>query len=203
MSAQPVLVDVGHLPTLVSGRSATVWWAMILMIAIEATVFGTLIASFLYLSLFEPAWPPPGVDLPKLALPTINTGVLLLSSVSMRYGDRGMMHGSVRRLLVGISGAIALGVLFLVLKVVEYSTVDYHWDDHAYGSIVWLIIGFHSLHVLSLVLKSLVVAAIAWRGYFDAHRYLGVQVNGLYWHFVVLVWLPLYVVLYWSPRLMG
>ena len=203
MSAPPALVDVGSLPTLVSGRSATVWWAMILMIAIEAIVFGTLITSYFYLTMFEPSWPPPGVDLPKLGLPTANTGVLLLSSLSMSYGDRGMMRGNVRKLLVGISGAIALGVLFLILKAVEYSAVDYSWDEHAYGSIVWLIIGFHSLHVISLVLKSLVVAAIAWRGYFDEHRYLGVEVNGLYWHFVVLVWLPLYFVLYWSPRLMG
>jgi cytochrome c oxidase subunit III len=78
--------------------------------------------------------------------------------------------------------------------------VPYSWSDHAYGSIVWLIAGFHSLHVISLVLKSLLVAVIAWRGYFDEHRYLGVEVNGIYWHFVVLVWVPLYVVLYWGPR---
>lgn len=196
------LIDVGRLPTLVSGRSATVWWAMMLMIAIEATVFATLIASYFYLRLFQADWPPPGVDPPELLLPTLNTLVLLVSSAFMSYGDRGMMHGNVRKLLVGLSCAVGLAVLFLVLKAIEYSHVSYFWSDHAYGSIVWLIIGFHSLHVLSLVLKSLVIGSLAWHGYFDERRYVGVQINGIYWHFVVLVWVPLYFVLYWSPRLM-
>lgn len=95
-----------------------------------------------------------------------------------------------------------LAGVFLVLKVVEYSQVSYSWDDHAYGSVVWLVIGFHSTHVITLVLKTIVMLVLEWRGYFNEKRTLGVQVNGLYWHFVVAVWLPLYVVLYWSPRLM-
>lgn len=199
----PVMIDVSRLPTLVSGRSATVWWAMVLLLTIETIVFGTLAATYFYLAVFEPTWPPPGTEPPKLALATINTGILLFSSLWMRYGDRGMAKGDVRRLLIGIIGAIVLAVLFLVLKVVEYSDVSYSWSDHAYGSIVWLIVGFHSFHVISLVLKSIVVATIAWRGYFDEHRYLGVEVNGIYWHFVVLIWIPMYIVIYWAPRLLS
>jgi cytochrome c oxidase subunit I+III len=89
MSA-PVLLDVSRLPTLVSGRSATVWWAMVLLLTIETIVFGTLAASYFYLAAFEPSWPPPGTDPPSLLLPTLNTGVLLMSSLWMRYGDRAM-----------------------------------------------------------------------------------------------------------------
>jgi heme/copper-type cytochrome/quinol oxidase subunit 3 len=59
---------------------------------------------------------------------------------------------------------------------------------------------FHAAHVLSVVLKTVIVAYLSIRGYFNQQRRLGVTVNGLYWHFVVAVWIPLYIVIYWSPR---
>jgi cytochrome c oxidase subunit III len=196
------VIDVSHLPNLVSGSRGTLWWSFVLLLAIEATVFATLISAYFYLRMGAPEWPPPGISPPDLMLPTINTFILVLSSVPMYLADKGITKGKVNRLIAGGIAAIALATVFLILKVVEYSDVYYRWDDHAYGSIVWLIIGFHSAHVASVVLKTIVMMILAWRGYFNEHRHLGVQVNGLYWHFVVFVWLPLYVVLYWSPRLM-
>lgn len=193
-------IDVGHLPNLVSRSRGTLWWAMVLLVTIEGTVFATLATTYFYLRMGEPSWPPAGVDPPRLLLPTINTLILLTSSVPVFLGDRGITRGHQRRLVWGMTTAALLGALFLFLKYTEYRDVSYSWDDHAYGSIVWLIVGFHSAHVLSVVLKTIVVALLAWRGYFNEHRHLGVQINGLYWHFVVAVWLPLYVVLYWAPR---
>jgi cytochrome c oxidase subunit III len=195
-------IHVGGLPTMVSGPRATVWWGMVMLLAIESAVFGTLIASYFYLRLAEPAWPPPGVSLPDLKLSTINTFVLVASSGWMWYGDSGLEKGDVRRLLIGVTGALILAGVFIVLKVIEYADVSYRWDDHAYASIVWLTIGFHTAHVISLVLKTLVILGMATRGYLDQDRYIGIEVNGLYWHFVVIVWLPLYAVLYWAPRLL-
>jgi len=202
MNGEAAVIHVRHLPNLVSGSRAPIWWGIVMLLAIESAVFGTLIASYFYLRIGEPTWPPPGIDPPKLLLPTLNTLILVASSLPMYLADRAVTRGDRRTLLVGLSVAIAFAVAFLVLKVVEYSGVSYRWDDHAYGSIVWLIIGFHSTHVISLVLKTIVMLVLAVRGYFNEKRTLGVQVNGLYWHFVVAVWLPLYVVLYWAPRWM-
>jgi cytochrome c oxidase subunit III len=202
VTREAAVIDVSHLPNLVSGSRGTLWWSFVLLLVIEATVFATLISAYFYLRMGAPAWPPPGISPPDLALPTINTFILILSSVPMYLADKGITQGKVNRLLWGGIGAIVLATIFLILKVVEYSGVYYRWDDHAYGSIVWLIIGFHSAHVASVVLKTIVMMILGWRGYFNERRHLGVQVNGLYWHFVVMVWLPLYVVLYWSPRLM-
>lgn len=193
-------IDVRPLPNLVSGSRAPVWWGIVMLLTIESTVFGTLIASYFYLRIGEPQWPPPGVDEPKLLLPSINTVVLLASSIPMYIADRAVTRGRLRQLRWGLAIAVVLAIVFLVLKAVEYSGVPYAWYDHAYGSIVWLIIGFHSAHVISLVLKTIVMLALALRGYFNEKRTLGVQVNGLYWHFVVAVWVPLYLVLYWAPR---
>jgi cytochrome c oxidase subunit III len=194
-------IDVGHLPNLVSGSRAPLWWAMVLLLVIESAVFGTLISTYYYLKLLAPSWPPAGVEPPALLLPTINTLVLLSSSIPIFIADRGITRGSRTRLLWGAGVAGAMAVTFLVLKVVEYAAVPYRWDDHAYGSIIWLIIGFHSAHVGSVVLKTLVVFTLGYRGFFNEKRHLGVQINGLYWHFVVAVWVPLYFVIYWTPRL--
>lgn len=202
MNPAAATIDVSRLPNLVSRSRGTLWWSFVLLLVIEATVFATLISAYFYLRMGAAEWPPPGVDPPKLLLPTINTFVLLLSSVPMHMADKGITGGNARRLVWGAAIAIGMALVFLVLKVVEYSGVSYRWDDHAYGSIVWLIIGFHSAHVASLVLKTSVILILGWRGYFSEQRHLGVQVNGIYWHFVVLVWLPLYAVLYWSPRIM-
>jgi cytochrome c oxidase subunit III len=202
VNGRPV-IHVGHLPNLVSGSRAPLWWGMAMLLVIESMVFGTLVASYFYLRMGHPEWPPPGVSPPELLLPSLNTLVLLASSGFMYYGDKSITKGNASGLVRGVAGAVALAVVFLVLKVVEYAGVPYRWDDHAYGSIVWTIVGFHSAHVASVALKGVVVFILGYRGYFTAERHLGVQVNGLYWHFVVLVWVPLFAVLYLAPRLMG
>jgi cytochrome c oxidase subunit 3 len=198
----PAAIQVGHLPNLVQGSRAPLWWAMVMLLVIESMVFGTLIATYFYLRMHQPEWPPGGVDPPSLLLPTLNTLLLVASSVPVYLADHGITEGNSRRLTWGMTAAAAMALVFLGLKVYEYSRVPYAWDDHSYGSIIWLIVGFHSAHVFSVVLKTVVVAVLSMRGYFNAERNLGVQINGLYWHFVVAVWLPLYAVIYWSPRLL-
>lgn len=196
-------IDVRHLPNLVSGSRGSLWWGMILLVTIEACVFSTLIGSYFYLRMGHAEWPPGNITPPDLLLPTFNTLLLVASSWPMYVGDNAARKGDNRRLIAGLTLAGIMGAIFLVLKAVEYSKVEYRWDDHAYGSIIWLIIGFHSAHVASVILKTIVVVVLAVRGYFTAERHLGVQINGIYWHFVVAVWVPLYLVLYWAPRVIG
>lgn len=194
-------IDVRRLPEYSHGTEGPLWWGMMGMIAIETAVFSALVASYFYLKSQSETWPLGGYGDPDLLLPTINTLVLIASSLVMHWADKGAEKDDQRRLRIGMLGATALAVVFLVLKVVEYSDAPYRWDTNAYGSIVWTIIGFHSAHVLVLLMKSSIVATLAMRGFFTPRRRLGVIINGLYWHFVVAVWVPLYFVLYWSPRL--
>jgi cytochrome c oxidase subunit III len=182
------------------GHQAPIYWGICGLMLIEGIVFSSLIASYLYLRLVADAWPPAGVDPPKLLLPSINTAVLVSSSFFIHKADHGIRKGDQKWLVGGLGAGIALSIVFLVLKYVEYSGLDYRWDSHAYGSISWTIAGFHSAHVIALLLKTIVMETLAIRGYFNEDRNIGVQVNGLYWHFVVGVWLPLYVLLYFVPR---
>lgn len=194
-------IDVSRFSPHNNGAAAPLWWGFLGLILVEATVFGTLISSYLYLRLVAVEWPPAGVKPPDLLLPTINTVLLLTSSVFVHLADSGIRKGNQKRLRIGLGLAIPLALAFLTIKVVEYSGVEYRWDSHVYGSIVWTLTGFHTVHVLALLLKTLVVEYLALRGYFNRERNLGVEVNGIYWHFVVAVWVPIYFVLYIVPRL--
>ena len=68
---------------------------------------------------------------------------------------------------------------------------------------LWTITGFHYTHVVSAILGTAVVSVLAWRGYFTPERQLGVVVDTLYWYFVAAVFLPIYLVLYWVPRVLS
>lgn len=200
MKVVPVL-DVAGTSPYNHGAQSPLFWGFLGMIAIETMVFGSFVSSYFFLRAQATEWPPAGTEPPDLLLPTLNTGVLLASSVALWWADRGARAGRRPQLAWGLLAAALLAAIFLALKVVEYADKSYRWDTHAYGSIVWTIVGFHGAHVTALLLKTVVVDLWAFRGYFDRDRRLGVSVNGIYWHFVVAIWIPLYVVLYWVPRL--
>lgn len=195
------VIPARALPVLLIGPQAPLWWAFVLLLGIESVVFGGLITSYFYLKQASSTWPPAGLDHPELLLPTLNTLVLIASSAAMYYGDRSIKRGSQTGLKIGQTSALVLAAAFLTIKYIEYSALPYDWSTHAYGSMVWTMSGFHAAHVISVLLKGLVVEALVFKGYFTPQRRLGLQVNGLYWHFVVVVWIPLYFTIYWSPRL--
>jgi cytochrome c oxidase subunit I+III len=184
------------------GSYPPIWWGMLLLILIESVVFGSLISTYLYLRSGTPEWPLGGISKPDLLLPAINALILFASTIPIYLADHGIRKGNVFRLKVGIIVAAVMGATFLTLKVVEYTLlVDYNWATNAYGSIIWTITGFHSAHVISVLLKAVVIGYFAFKGYFTAERNMGVQVNGIYWHFVVWVWLFLFATIYLSPYL--
>jgi cytochrome c oxidase subunit III len=196
-----VVVDFSQLKEGAPDRRATLWWGIVGLVAVETTVFSALVASYFYFKIHHHQWPPAGTEPPELTLPIINLIVLLASSIPMHWADKGVQRGDLRPLKWGLVTSIALALLFLGIKVVEYSDNAYRWDTHVYGSVVWTITGFHSLHVLALVLKTCVIATMAFRGMLHKENRLPVTVNGIYWHFVVAVWVPLFFVLYIVPRL--
>lgn len=202
MSHRPyAAVDAGLLKTYGSSDDMPLWWGMVGLITVESVVFSSLVSSYFYLGFRQPEWPLPGVKDPELLLPAIGTMVLLASSWFMHRADQAVDRDDQRRLVRSLLGSIVLAAVFLALKVYEYSGKDYRWDSHPYGSIVWLIIAFHATHVVSVVLKTIVVMVLSWRGFFHSRNRLALTINGFYWHFVVAVWVPLFTVIYLSPRL--
>jgi heme/copper-type cytochrome/quinol oxidase subunit 3 len=191
------------LPLNSDSRQSPLFWGWVGLIVIESTLFIALIVSFFYLRSYSPQWPIGGIGPPELLLPTIGTVLLVLSSLPAYWADHRGREGDLRSLKIGLSIGLVLIGAFLGLKIYEYSNVGYSWSTNAYGSVVFFIIGFHTTHVMALVLKTVVMLAAAMRGHITKRRTVGIQTNGLYWHFVVIIWLPLYFTLYLSSYVLG
>lgn len=199
MSA-PRIVRMEALPVRVTGAKAPMWWAMVLLVTIESTVFATLFSSYFYLRFAVPEWPPADLPEPKLMLPIVNTGVLFASSVAVLIASSGIRKGKLGRLKWGMGIGVLLEIVFFVIKVILSQTIGYDGTDHAYGSIFFTISRLHTFHVLVAVLMAGSAWVLAMRGYYTQERRLGIQVINLYWQFVAIVWIPVFVVLFLVPR---
>lgn len=197
---RPVL-DASGLSRRQAGHDSPLWWAILGLIAIELTVVAIFISSYFYLRMGQPAWPPAGIEPPPLLWPTVNLVLMLGSIVAMAWSGRAIKRGDRRRFQIGIWLAVSGACLVLVFRSLQLDALEFRWDEHAYGSLVWTLTGFHFVHVTATVLGTAAIAIAGSLGYFNEDRYLGVDVDAMYWYFVALAWIPLYLVLYWGPRL--
>ncbi|RZU75320.1 cytochrome c oxidase subunit 3 [Micromonospora kangleipakensis] len=186
------------------GRSAG-WWGMVMFVATEATLFACLLGSYFYLRFqYGPQWPPDGIGAPELLKPLVMTAVLVPSSLPVIWAEHGIRHGQRWRLRSGLAATMLLGMTFLALQATEYAEKLKHFTmtTDAYGSLFYLITGFHGLHVLvGLTMIGWLLAASLRGGSFGSHRHERVRNVAIYWHFVDLVWVAILFTIYLSPRL--
>jgi heme/copper-type cytochrome/quinol oxidase subunit 3 len=174
------------------------FWGMMLLIATEASLFAYLLFSYFYLgSLATGPWPPGGPPSLKLVLP--NTAILLISSGTMVWAERGIKRGDTTRLRIGLVATLLLGIVFLAIQGVEYSKQHFTPMTSAYGSLFFTITGFHGAHVAVGLLMIAVIAVRAFLGHFREGRHEAVTNVSWYWHFVDVVWLCVFTSLYLAP----
>ncbi len=191
--------QVYDLPVNAEGRRNVGFWGMMLFISTEAALFAFLLFSYFYLgSKARGPWPPDGPPDLRLVLP--NTFILLLSSATYWWGERGIKLGQQWRLKAGLFITFLLGAAFLVIQGIEYSNKSFTPASHAYGSLFFTITGLHGTHVFVGLLMNVFVQLRAWAGHFTKERHLAVTNAGWYWHFVDLVWIAVLTSLYLSPR---
>ncbi len=188
------------LPVGSKGRLSSGWWGMITVIATEIALFAYLLFSYFYVgSQNSGAWPPGGP--PKLDLAIPGTVVLMLGSVTMWWGEKGIRAGRQRQLLIGLGASVLLGLAFVVLEGVEWSRKDFTPSTHAYGSLYFIVTGFHLTHVLVGVLMLVMLFVWTLLGYFGVRRHSTVAIAVMYWHFVTAVWVAVFLTFYVSPWL--
>ena len=202
----PTGVPGERLPVVASGPDAFGWWGMWGLIATEAMLFGSLLASYFYLRFRSgtAGWPPDGIHPPELVLPLVMSAILWSSSLPVHIADRAIRRGNQRLLRLGLLAGFLLGATFLGMQVlVEYPKVlaEFHPSTNAYGSLFFTITGFHGFHVVVGLLISLWTQMRARQGAFDEHRHVTVQNFAMYWHFVDVVWLFVLLTVYISPHL--
>ncbi len=200
MTSQSV-IDVSLLPESEFGSRSVLWWGILSMVAIESAMFGTLGAAYFYIRLSFAEWPPHGIALPDLGIPTLMLAVLLISCIPMYIADHLAISGRDNRaMLFWVWIGIMFGFVLVVIRWYEFNALRVRWDDNAYGSIVWFIIGVHSVHVLSSTLETLVLAVHLRGKNIDRKHRTDVHVDTVYWYFVVASYAAFYFIIYWSPR---
>ena len=141
----------------------------------------------------------PGVGvvvLNSLEIPLLNTLILLSSGCTITWCHHGLLCKLRKESVLGLLLTLMLGLLFLGLQVYEYSEGSMSMSDGIYGSLFYLITGFHGLHVLIGVLMIIVSLLRIWKYEQTSNHHLNFEIAAIYWHFVDVVWLLVYVLIY-------
>jgi heme/copper-type cytochrome/quinol oxidase subunit 3 len=200
MSPAARTLDVSGLAPGAYGHRSLLWWGTMGLIVIESTGFALAIAMYFYLRLRNTTWPP-NLPPPGLLWGTVNTLVLLASAVPNQLAKRAAEHVDLRKVRLWLVVCLLFGLVFNVVRVFEFMTLNCSWNTNAYGSIVWLLLGLHTTHIATDVVDTGVLTVLMFVGPIEEKRFVDVSENSMYWYFVVLTWIPVYGVLYWAPRL--
>jgi cytochrome c oxidase subunit III len=196
-----IALDLSRLPLHGLGSASVTWWGTLGFMLIEGTGFALVIAVYLYLMSLAPVWP---IDAhpPDLLPGTLVTLILLVSLVPNVLISRWAEQQDLMKVRIGMVVMSVFGIAPLVVRIFEFPALNIQWDTNAYGSIVWILLGLHTTHILTDLVDTLVLAALMFTGHADSPRRFGdVQDNAMYWNFVVAVWLPIYGCIYWLVRL--
>lgn len=178
------------------------WWGMVALVMTEAMLFALLLFSFFYLRAQAAQWPPAGIADPELPISAVRTALLLASSLTIAWADRGIRAGRQGRLRWGLVATFVLAGVFLAGHVQEAAQLlgEFTWRTNAYGSLWYVITNFHAAHLAVGMAMIAFTYAAARSGAFAAERDLGVRVTSIYWHFVDVVWVAVYSSLYLLPH---
>jgi heme/copper-type cytochrome/quinol oxidase subunit 3 len=161
------------------------WWGMLLLVAAEATLFGTLLASYAYLRFRTEPWPPHGIDPPSVLLPSLMTALLVATSVPMWLAARSVTRGRVPPALAALAVAFVTQVAYLAVQMHLFTDDLSRFTPQrdAYASIYFTLLGAHHAHVaVGLLLDVWLLWKLA-RG-LTGYRLIATQGIALYWHFV-------------------
>jgi cytochrome c oxidase subunit 3 len=172
---------------------------ILLFIVSEAMLFGAFFASYFFLRVVsnDGPWPPEGFELP-VAVAGVNTAILVSSSFTVHWALESIRKGNRRGLQLGLAATFLLGLTFLFIQFNEYIHIGFSGRDGAFGSIFYGLTGLHGAHVfIGLCLLSFANIR-AWRGHFTSEpkKHLGVELPGIYWHFVDVMWIIVFTVVY-------
>jgi cytochrome c oxidase subunit 3 len=169
---------------------------MLLFIISEIMVFGAFFTAYFFIRVVGGAdWPAQGTELPKL-IAFVNTCILVSSSLTMHWALEGAKRNNRFALQAGITTTFLLGCTFLFVQINEYVHIGFSPQDFAQGSVFYGLTGLHGAHVfIGLTLLAMVVVR-SFRGHFSPEEHRGVEVPGIYWHFVDVMWIIVYVSVY-------
>jgi len=193
-------LDVAQLPSYAFGARSVMWWGTMGLVAVEGTVFALAVMAYFYLRTNADEWPM-GVPPPKLVWGTLNLAIIILSAWPNWWTKRVAEAHDLGRTRAGLLVCLVFELAAIALRALEFTVLNCAWDTNAYGSIVWLILGLHTLHLVTDFVDSAVLYALMLDDPVCGKSFVDVTENAVYWNFVILAWIPIYIVIYWGARI--
>jgi heme/copper-type cytochrome/quinol oxidase subunit 3 len=194
-------IDVRGLPAFVFGSRGIMWWGIVGFLAIETTMLAICVLSYFYFRSAAEIWPPPPVAPPGLDAGTVTLALLLLSILPMTYTERAANRLDLRATILGHVACDVVGIAIVVSRTLEFYRMNVLWDANAYGSVLWAILVLHTFHLFAEVVETIVITIMFLVGDTEPKYVVDATDNGLYWYFIVTIWVPCYVTIYLVPRL--
>ena len=169
---------------------------MLLFIISEIMVFGGFFTAYFFIRVAQgDPWPDAGTTLP-VEVAGVNTAILVSSSLTIHWAETCIKNNNHRGLKAGMLLTFLLGCTFLFVQINEYANIGFAPQDGAQQTIFFSLTGLHGAHVFIGLCLLLFVTIRAFRGHYSSEEHRGVNVPGIYWHFVDIMWIVVYTTVY-------
>jgi cytochrome c oxidase subunit III len=202
-------LDVSHLPATEYDESSVLWWGNLLGLFIETAMFGILIAIYVTVAMNTDPFPPVRSDrfpvlhdsAPDLTIPIVGLIVLVVSLIPGIWLDLSARRHNVRSIKIALPVTLAFNLAAFFIRYYEYDSLHFKWDDNAYGSITWMLLGMHMLHIIVLGVEDIYLIVWTFAKGIDEKHALDLTVTAVYWYWIVGMWLLVFPLVYLTPRL--
>ena len=195
-------VDVSGLPTTTFSHRSLAWWGTLGFMAIEATTLFIAVVSYFYLSRNFQTWPPEHTLRPSVLWPTVQVVLLLASLIPTVLADRAAYRIDLPKLRQWFIVMLIFEVAAVFIRWQEFLSLNVRWDSNAYGSAAWSLVGLHTTLLVADLFETAILTAILFSDRLLDRHYSDATDVTFYWYFLVAMWIPIYVIVYFSPRLM-
>jgi cytochrome c oxidase subunit 3 len=180
-----------------SSRVAPPILGMFLFIASEIMLFGSFFTVYFFDRVVSQPkeWPPPPFERPWF-IALVNTCILVTSSFTMHWATTAIKRGNRAGLQAGMVLTFLMGLTFLLTQVIEYHRIGFNTADGSFAATFFGLTGLHGAHVFVGLTILLVVTIRSFRGHFSPEAHHGVEIAGIYWHFVDVMWIVVYFTVY-------
>jgi cytochrome c oxidase subunit 3 len=195
-AAIPHAEQHGPAPAHRSSRVEAPTLGMLLFIISEIMIFGAFFTAYFFIRIVNHnPWPAPGTKLPE-AVAGINTAILVSSSLTIHWALTSVKRGNRFGLRAGMLSTFVLGFTFLFVQINEYVHIGFSPGYSAQSTVFYALTGLHGAHVFIGLCILLMVTIRSFRGHYSPEDHRGMEVPGIYWHFVDIMWIVVYTTVY-------
>jgi cytochrome c oxidase subunit 3 len=180
-----------------SSRISPLIVGIFLFIGSEIMLFGSFFTVYFFDRVVNHThpWPPAGFERPVFVA-GVNTLILVTSSFTMHWATQSIKRNNRAGLCAGMVLTFLLGLTFLLTQVIEYHRIGFNTSDTSFAATFFGLTGLHGCHVFVGLTILLAITIRSFRGHFSPEHHHGVEIGGIYWHFVDVMWIIVYVTVY-------